>query len=375
MTPRRVLQVKQGEWAAGGVEAFLMSMLRNVDRDLVQFDVLTIVDRFTPGPHDAELQALGGQRHVCIERGRGPGLGKIVPLRALHQLVREHRYEIVHIHTGSPFHGLYAYAARLAGARTVVLHSHTAEGPAISAPLRKFLDIALRPAPTHRFACSGAAGRWLFPASVQSTVRVLHNGIDLDSFRFDPETRARMRSQLGIADGQVVVGHVGRFSHEKNHPRLLRAFHAFLTGSSAAPAPMLLCVGDGEDRPAAERLMDELGISGQVRFLGVRSDVGALMQAMDVFVLPSRKEGLGIGGVEAQAAGLPCVFSTGVPEEADVTGRCSFLPVSASPSAWAAAIDRAAGIPRVDTVESVRAAGYDAKRCAAELQDFYLRAP
>ncbi|MDQ7992123.1 MAG: glycosyltransferase [Propionicimonas sp.] len=374
MTAKRILHVKPGEWSTGGVESFVMSMLENVDRDRVRFDLLTIGDRTGPSPHDDRLSELGGTRFSIVEPTHGPALSKLGPIRSLFDLVRHHGYGTVHIHTGSAFHALYAGTARLAGARTVVLHSHTAVRPELAVPVRRGLDALLRVGPTHRFACSRAAARALFPATAQPGVRILRNGIDVAGFRYDPGVREQVRAALGIVPGQLVLGHVGRFSWEKNHALLLRVFAEVARRSSGdGPQPLLLCIGDGEERAATEALAAGLGIAGQVRFLGVRHDIARLLQAMDVFLLPSRNEGLGIAGVEAQAAGLPCVCSTGVPDEIDVTGRCSFLPDTADPADWADAVAAAASLPRVDTAGQVAAAGYDAADCARQLQDFYLR--
>jgi glycosyltransferase involved in cell wall biosynthesis len=373
MVPTRVLHITPCGWGAGGIEGFIMSMLENVDRELVEFDVLAIVETDVPGVHDGRLSELGGRRYIHVERGRGPTLSKLGPLRAIYDVVRRNGYQTVHIHTGSPFHGLYAYAARFAGASTVIMHSHTTYWVGLPPLLRRVLDITLSPAPSHRFACSRAAGEWLFPRRLQSTVRILRNGIDVEAFRYDPTRRARMRDELGVTDGQLVLGHVGRFSYEKNHPLLLRVFRALLEVSADARRPLLVCVGDGDDRPAIETMAEEMGVADQIRFLGLRDDVPDLMQAMDVLILPSRNEGLGIVGIEAQAAGLPCVFSTGVPGEADITGRCTFLAESAPAEEWARATLQSGAEPRVDGAEQVRVAGYDSARCAAELQAFYLR--
>lgn len=370
---KRILHIKPGGWGTGGVEAFLMSMFENVDRSRVVFDVLTIVHSEEPGTVDERLEELGGRRYICVEARRGPTLSKLRPLLVTFGLVRRNGYDTVHIHTGSPFHGLYAWVARWAGASTVILHSHVTQRRNLPRPVGTIVEATLGPAPTHRFACSTAAGQALFPKWSQAAVKVVRNGIDIDSFRLEPATRSRLRAELGIADGQLAVGHVGRFSWEKNHELLVRAFGE-LAAASPEPRPVLVCVGDGEDRPAIEELADQLGIASSVRFVGLRHDIADLLAAVDVFVLPSHNEGLGIAGIEAQAAGLPCVFSTGVPAEVDVIGNNTFLPTTASPQEWAAAIREAATRPRADNLEKVRSAGYDASLSAKDLQDFYLRA-
>lgn len=373
--PARILHVKPGQWGVGGVETFIVSMFERVDRSRLAFDVLTIGESQDETSIDRRLRELGGRRFTYVEHRHGPTASKIGPLRTLHRLVREEGYDVVHIHTGSPLHGLYAYAARSAGAKTVILHSHTSGGRDLPGAVTTVADILLGAAPTDRAACSQDAARWLFPERVQESVRIFRNGIDIDAFRHDAETRRRLRAELGLGNA-LVIGHVGRFGFEKNHPLMLRVLASMCAtaADTPGPAPILVLVGDGEERPVVEALADELGVTAQVRFLGLRDDIAGLMNAMDVLLLPSKAEGLGIVGMEAQAAGLPCVFSTGVPTEVDVTGRCRFLPTDADAAEWAVAIRAMADLGRADTSDDVRRAGYDAAGSAADLESFYLNA-
>jgi len=373
--PARILHVKPGQWGVGGVETFIVSMFERVDRARLAFDVLTIGDDQEETSIDRRLLELGGRRFAHVELRHGPTASKIGPLRTLRRLVREGGYDVVHIHTGSPFHGLYAYAARSAGAKTAILHSHTSGGRDLPGAVRVVADVLLGAAPTDRAACSKDAARWLFPGRVQDSVRIFRNGVDVDTFRHDADTRRSLRAELDLGNA-LAIGHVGRFSLEKNHPLMLRilADMCRTAAETARLAPVLVLVGDGDERPAVEDLADELGVTAQVRFLGLRDDIPSLMNAMDVLLLPSDAEGLGIVGVEAQAAGLPCIFSTGVPAEIDVTGRCRFLPTDADPAEWAVAIQTMADLGRADTADDVRRAGYDATGCAADLESFYLSA-
>lgn len=374
-SPARILHVKPGQWGVGGVETFIVSMFERVDRARLVFDVLTIGDSREETSIDRRLLELGGRRFAHVELRHGPTASKIGPLRTLRRLVREEGYDVVHIHTGSPLHGLYAYAARSAGAKTAILHSHTSGGRELPGAVKVVADVLLDTAPTDRAACSKDAARWLFPERVQESVRVFRNGVDVDAFHHDAETRRRLRAELDLGEA-LVIGHVGRFSFEKNHPLMLRVLADMCrtAADTAGTAPTLVLVGDGEERPAVEALADKLGVTAQVRFVGLRDDIPSLMNAMDVLLLPSEAEGLGIVGLEAQAAGLPCVFSTGVPTEIDVTGRCRFVPTDANPAEWAVAIQTMAALGRADTGDDVRRAGYDATACAADLETFYLSA-
>ena len=149
-------------------------------------------------------------------------------------------------------------------------------------------------------------------------------------------------------------------------------FAALLKKESNA---VLLLVGGGEGMSKMQEKVQELGIEEHVRFLGVRSDVAGLMQAMDVFVLPSLYEGLPVTMVEAQAAGLPCIISDKVPPECILTeGLVDVMPLSASPEAWAEKILAKRAIPRTDRRAEIAAHGFDITTEAVKLQEFYLKA-
>ena len=137
---------------------------------------------------------------------------------------------------------------------------------------------------------------------------------------------------------------------------------------------VLLLVGAGEDEEKIKTKVSNLGLDEAVKFLGVRSDVADLMQAMDVFVLPSRFEGLGIVLIEAQATGLKCFTSDKVvPAEAKVTDLLEFISLEESAKSWADEILRyKSGYVRKDTTQQIIDAGFEIKSAAKWLQEFYL---
>ena len=177
-----------------------------------------------------------------------------------------------------------------------------------------------------------------------------------------------IHNELNLGE-QLVIGHVGRFNPQKNHPFLLEIFSALL---KKEPSAVLLLVGGGEDLPKIQAKAQTLGIAENIRFLGVRSDVADLMQAMDVFVFPSLYEGLPVTMVEAQASGLPCLISDKVPEECIITeGLVDVMPLSASADAWAEKVLKKRKCSRTDHSEEVAAHGFDIEAEALKLQEFY----
>ena len=132
----------------------------------------------------------------------------------------------------------------------------------------------------------------------------------------------------------------------------------------------LLLVGEGELKENVLSRVTELMLTDSVVFTGNVSNVQDYMQAMDLFVLPSLFEGLGIVGIEAQACGLPCVFSTGVPEEAKLTENVEYI--SLDKNKWIETIEKMIVLSKTDNTEKIRASGYDIVETAKKLENIYL---
>lgn len=184
-----------------------------------------------------------------------------------------------------------------------------------------------------RLACSKEAGRFLFGdgAADRGNVQLLYNAVDIPHFRFHSERRRTSRNKLGFSDGDIVLGHIGRFTRQKNHQFLMNIFHVFL---NYEPNAKLLCIGDGRLREQTEQKARRLGIWEHIRFLGLRSDVADLLDAMDIFLLPSLFEGYPVSFVEACCNGLPCVVSDTFSSEWDCGHVCR-ISLKRSPEEWA----------------------------------------
>lgn len=323
--PIRVAQV-MGKMLGGGVEAVVMNYYRHIDRSCVQFDFLVDEDS-TLVPKD-EIERLGGRVFVIP-----PYQHVFAYQRELVRLFRQEQWSIVHSHINA-LSVFPLRAAKRAGVFVRIAHSHSTSGG--HDPLKNAMKTALRPFanvyPTHRAACTRHAGEWLFGEGAD--FHIVPNAINLDIFRFNEARRTEVRAELGVRDGQFVIGHVGRFSPQKNQGFLIRAFSLV---AKSDPGACLVLVGEGRQRAEQEALAARLCPEGSVLFLGQRSDVADLYQAFDVFCLPSEYEGLGMVAVEAEVSGLPCVLSDSVPKDADPAGTATFLSLC-DENAWAAAL-------------------------------------
>ena len=360
----RVLQII-GIVCGGGVEAVIMNYYRNIDRNQVQFDF--VIDGYDKTYLDDEIKAMGGKVYH-VEPYRKNIFRYMVQI---YKIVRNGHYDIVHsnMNTLSVFS---LFPAWLAGAKQRILHNHsTAVKQEGKRSLMKHILRPIAPLFANRYAaCSILAGDWMYGKEwmAKGEVKIIRNAIDLKKYAFSQELRKRYRQELGIADDDFVIGHVGRFMFQKNHRFLLQIFYEI---SKCKENAKLLLVGDGELRSEIEKKVYDMGIDKKVIFLGLREDVQAIYNAMDMFVLPSWYEGLPVVSVEAQANGLRCVFSTNVTSESKLTGYAEFMDLAAGASNWAMHIWQGDNSRNSSAEKEMRLAGFDIETQAQELVNWY----
>lgn len=360
----RVLQII-GIVCGGGVEAVIMNYYRNIDRNQVQFDF--VIDGYDKTYLDDEIKAMGGKVYH-VEPYRKNIFRYMVQI---YKIVRNGHYDIVHsnMNTLSVFS---LFPAWLAGAKQRILHNHsTAVKQEGKRSLMKHILRPIAPLFANRYAaCSIIAGNWMYGKArmAQGEVKIIRNAIDLKKYAFSPDLRKMYRQKFGVSDDDLVIGHVGRFMFQKNHRFLLQVFNEINKRTEKAK---LLLIGDGELLKEIEEKVHEYGFDKRVCFLGLRKDVQAIYNAMDVFVLPSWYEGLPVVSVEAQANGLRCVFSTNVTSESKLTGSAEFMDLAAGASNWAMHILQGNNSRNSRAEKEMRLAGFDIETQAQELVNWY----
>lgn len=330
--PIRVAQVLN-RMDSGGVEAVVMNYYRHIDRKQVQFDFYFAKDSVFP--QREELEKMGAGIYPI------PSYTKVFSYhRVLHHAFKRGNYQIVHAHL-STMSVFPLFAAWRAGIPVRICHNHsTAHWGEGKKTLLKYL---LRPFAkvfaTDYFACGEKAGRWMYGNRCfeRGRVHVMPNAIDTKKFAYDEEAKRCLRAELGIPQDAFVLGHVGRFMYQKNHAFLLRVFQRLLSSRQDA---WLLLIGEGERMKLIRSEVEKMGIEGKVRFTGTRSDVAKLYSAMDVFCLPSFYEGLPVVALEAQANGLPCLFSDRMTKEVVLTPGARQLSIE-NPEPWVKAAQEA----------------------------------
>lgn len=363
----KVLHINAGSGIFGGVSKICLDWYRNIDREKIQFDFLT-PNRTTFSTYEDEINSYGG---TVYELGinASSSIGKLKLWFALREFFKTHKYDVVHVNSGVLFFNcVVVSAAKTFTNATVFCHSHNNGGRSKSK--EKFawiLKDSLTKKADRLMAVSDSAAAYMFAEKMAKDVIIINNGIDVAKFNYNEQIRKKLRDQLHF-DDKYIIGHVGRFTEQKNHEFLIRLFQSI---HQDYPNTILLLVGTGPLEEQERRLVSELNLENSVYFCGVREDVNDLYQIMDVFVLPSIFEGLGIVNIEAQTSGLKCVVSDAVPHSVNITGNVTFLSLNDEYKTWEhelmTSLDK-----RLDQSYKVIAAGYDIKQSAKILERLYM---
>ena len=342
----------------GGSESMCMNLYRHIDRSKVQFDFVKHTAKKCA--FDDEIRNLGGRIYIA-PRFKGYNIISYQLWWKKH-FVNHPEHQIIHGHFFS-ISAVYFNVAKQKK-RITVGHIHASHSESL---LKTLLEKRISKYTDYPIACSKEAGRWIYG---NRPFTVLLNALDTKMFRYNPETRSIFRKNFGLGDN-LTLGTTANFSNVKNPMGLV---DIFLAVKKKNPKVKLVWAGDGGLREEIENRILKEGIAKDVYLLGSRDDIPSLLQAMDVFLLPSFNEGLPVSVVEAQAAGLPCFISDRVTRDLDLTGLCHFLPI-VQPDNWAEIwadtilVDKT---KREDKSEKIREAGYDIQTTSKWLCNFYL---
>ncbi|MEH2928312.1 glycosyltransferase family 1 protein [Candidatus Ventrimonas sp. KK005] len=345
-----------------GVASFVINLYQHIDKEKIQFDFLTwVVDENLPVYNDIIIKS-GGVVHTI------PYYKKDLKafINRTSNILNRNKIDILHCHeflVSIPI----LYLGKRAGIPVRIAHSHN---PTIDNIFKQKLVILCRPLfrkyATSFFACSQDSGTFLFGKKVKFLV--LKNGINTLKFQYSSEIRKKLKEKWNL-ENRFVIGNIGRMTSQKNQTFLLSVFAEIV---KERPDALLLLIGKGELESSLYQQVRSLKIQDYVLFLGIRDDIYELMNIMDVFVLPSVYEGLGIVLIEAQANGLPCVISDTIPKEVKINSNCHFLSLNANFSIWKRAILNTTRENSEVAVQNVNSAEYNIVQSTIKLQKFYL---
>lgn len=372
----RIAQIL-GKMNGGGAEQVVMNYYRAIDRERVQFDFFLFKgSKYVPAE---EIKAMGGRLFVL------PTLSKPVKyVKTLRRLLSENDYKIMHCHL-STLSYLPLLAGKKAGVPVRILHNHSTSGGKREL-VRNIAKALLKPLArlnaTDYFACSEYAARWMYgdratarlgvsgdllPQKKHRIVRIMPNAIEIEKYSFSENARKEVRRELHIPQNALVIGHIGRLCPQKNQTFLVDIFKEVLLQNKNA---VLVIAGDGPDKELIRAQAIAAGVAQRVILTGQRSDAERLYSAFDCFLLPSNYEGLPVVGVEAQCAGLPCLFSNKVTAEIKLIGTTQLLPLGNAED-WACAVQCCSSFRDSAAPQTIAEKGFDIKGAAEALAGYY----
>lgn len=300
----RVLHFVSTLSKGSGVMSVIMNYYRYIDTNKVQFDFLYFIS--SENTYEEEIESRGGLVHLIDKPGSS--------FRSIIQLcsfLRTHAREYTWLHNHEVYLTfLLRPVAKRYNLEKFIVHCHATEysDKPWKSIRNRLLCLPIQFMRVERFACSEAAGRFLYGNKAMlaaGEVFIMYNAVDCEKFRFRPQMRAQFRKEMGL-EGKFVIGHVGRFERQKNHEFLIDVFGECKKENDKC---FLLLIGEGSLRTKIEKQARERGLGNSILFLEKRNDMEFLYQGMDVFVLPSLYEGLPVSCVEAQMNGLACIIS------------------------------------------------------------------
>ena len=351
----------------GGVDIYIRNVVANIDQSNIRFDFLG--QGIEKAALEEELYELcGGQCRFYYAPAFKEHLKDCITfLNKLYQ----NEYDIVYVNASLATDVLYAWPyVELHKKTKMIIHSHNSSlhGKEKQHYLFKWCTCRAN----LKLACSEKAAQWMFRS--MDRVKLIHNGIDTRRFRYSEESRKEIRDQYGIGEKEYVIGNVGRLCYQKNQAFLFDVLKRLREQGISA---YLMLVGEGEDEGELRRRAKQKGVSDYVFFCGVQKAIEKYYSAFDVFAMPSWYEGLPLAGVEAQAAGLNCLFSDRIDRQVLLTDRASFVEIGTSKEkCWVNSILKLLNeieINREKYSERVKKRGYDIRTTTNRIESFLLK--
>ncbi|WP_270838190.1 glycosyltransferase [Mitsuokella multacida] len=369
----KVLQVGMTE-NKGGTETYLMSQYRKLNRNEIRYDFLSFTSQKMA--YEDEIVNKGDKVYHIISRLKNP-LIHYYRLAILMWKMRK-SYSAVVVNTCDMIYVFPLFIGWLFRIKKRIIHSHNSGYERRLTFFHKMVlfinKIIVSFSVTDRWACSELAGKWMFG---NKDFVVIHNAINLELFKFNSDTRKRLRHSMK-SDNAFVLGNVARFSYQKNHEFLIKIFKEV---HDQDPSAQLWLIGNTSIDMRGNtqyydnvcQLIEKYHLDDSVKILGVRNDVPELYQAMDCYVLPSRFEGLCVSAIEAQAADLPCVVSDRLSDETKLIDDFLYLPLNQDTRLWARKILEFRNRKRCNNDKIIRAKGYDINAEVKRVTQLYFK--
>lgn len=355
----KVLMVNTVPMIYDGIGMTILNYATNLDKTDLQVDFV-VINHLEKKMRD-QIESIGSKIFEITERNRS----QLKYIKALAKVVKNGKYDVVHIHCNSCTAAVDLLAAKLGGAKMLCPHSHNTK--CVHTGAHKILRPLFNLLYTDGFACGELAGQWLYPGK---TFTVLKNATNTDKYKYNEEERERIRAKYHL-ESKTAIGQVAHFTYHKNHPFLIDVFAEVVKHN---PNYVLFLIGDGKYKEDIVAKVKGLGLDNNIVFVGTTLDIPAFLSAMDMMVLPSLWEGLPNVVIEWQVSGLPTLVADTVTEDCKLTDCVSFVPLERE--AWVEAIlktniDIDRKVQSENNIKKIAEAGYSIKEQAAHLKQYY----
>ncbi|KRL02140.1 glycosyltransferase [Liquorilactobacillus capillatus] len=360
-----------------GITTFVKNNYASLKKDGFKFEFINIANS-APA---TELAELGDYIQVVQLK-----LGLLKHINGLKQALKDacQRSTTIHMHLDSLHNFIPLVLAKIVGFKRIIIHAHSdqrGQYSLLKTTAHRLGMCITGMLATDYLACSQNAADFFYSHKVQqrSTFKIIINGVELDSFKYNREKSLLVRKKLKIPESSVVIGHCGRFARQKNHPFLIKTFKIF---HDKYPHSILILVGNGEHFERIQQMVASLGLQNNVRFLGYIDNVAEIQNAFDIFAFPSLYEGLSLSLVENLANGTECLISENQSPESFLAPTAHKMPISTKISAnkWAEKMLSFDGllahksskeINSQKNIKILRTKGFDKETTVASLRKIY----
>ncbi len=356
-----------GNTRRGGTQAFIMNLLRDINKAKFQIDFAINLD--FEGGWGPEMRELGS--NIFIMSRFNVKNWKSFEC-AWDKFLTEHPYDIVHGHTTNSA-GIYLKVAKKHGCKTIAhIHSTGYRGGLVERLTKKIFSKLTKSQADYWFACSDKAANFLYGKDYKEYPHYheMPNSIKVENYLFNEEKRCNLRKELGLDGDTLLIGHVGTFSEPKNHAHILRVFKEVLRKKNNSK---LLLIGEGYLKDEIFLQAEKLGVHKNIINLKNIPNVYDYMMAMDVFVFPSIFEGFGMVALEAQAAGLKTIMSDVVPAETHLTSLAIPLSLEEPISIWVGECLNSKVDNRQDFNGIIKQTKYDLEKNVKYISNLYIQ--
>ena len=366
----KVLELFGEPFAVGGEETIVYNIYENMDKENIQIDFLAQYS----GKNEEMRKSIegSGSNFFAFKEQKDNYFGRIKYFKEVKKFLKKHDYDIVHIHSGSIMGFVFSIIATHNKKRFVIVHAHNTGIMDWKKELIKkiFTPVFLK---ANKFlGCSQNAIECKFPKQIfnKRKYEIIKNGIDYKKFIFNIKIREDYRIKLKIEEKTLALGFVGRLVEQKNPLFLVNILEKLITKNKNIK---LYIIGDGKLRNSLLELIKEKKLEDYVVMLGNRNDVNNIMQVLDILLLPSLFEGLGIVAVEAQSSGLPVIVSQAIPDEAKISKNYFYKIYNYNSEEWADMIMKITKKSKRKNMErEIISNGYDIKSTSKRIKDIYM---